>query len=89
MPKQKKAEIIEEAIALEKAGMRWEVKHVAALSNRSPSYIRYSSCPKHTEPGGPRSVKGRGKIVFIPAEVRTWIASLLDREADPRVRMSA
>lgn len=80
--------LIEEAIALEKAGSTWEVKHVAAVVGRSPSFIRNSDCPKHTEPAGPRAKKGRPKVVFTPSEVRAWKASLLDREHEPRVRIA-
>lgn len=84
-----RTQLVEEAVALERAGGTWAVKHAAAVTGYSPSHIRNSDCPKHTEPGGPRSRKGRGKIVLIPKEVRDWKAALLDRETAPRVRMSA
>lgn len=83
-----KVAIIEEALALEKAGANWETKHVAALVNRSRAYIRYSDCPKHTEPPGPRSRKGRGKPTYVPAEVRDWMKARLDREHEPRVKLA-
>lgn len=79
--------LIKEAIALEEAGGTWEIKHAAAVCGKSPSFMRNSDCPKHMEPAGPRARKGQGKVVLLPAEVRAWKKSLLDREREPRARI--
>lgn len=79
MPKQTKAQILEEALALEKAGARWQIKHAAAFLNRSESFVRNCDCPKHAEEPGPRSVKGRGRTTLEPAEVRKWDAERVHR----------
>lgn len=68
-----KITLIREAVALEEAGCNWTQAHVAALCNRSVSYIRNSDCPKSYEEGhGP---KGKALLVYEPPKVRTWMAS--------------
>jgi hypothetical protein len=69
-PKRDKIKLLEEAVALEKAGATWTQAHTAAICNYSESFIRRSDCPKHYEIGaGPR---GKGILVYLPAEVREW-----------------
>jgi len=68
-----KVTLINEAIALEQAGFNWTQRHVAALCNRSVSYIRNSDCPKSFEEGhGP---KGKAMLVYEPKKVRPWMAA--------------
>ena len=68
-----KVTLIREAIALEQAGCNWTQRHVAALCNRSVSYMRNSDCPKSFEEGhGP---KGKAMLVCEPTKVRPWMAA--------------
>jgi hypothetical protein len=72
-PRKDKIVLIREAIALEDAGCNWTQAHVAALCNRSVSYIRNSDCPKSHEDGhGP---KGKRLLVYQPAMVRAWMSA--------------
>lgn len=74
MKKKRKASdtiaLLDEAVALERAGGTWKQQHAAAVTGYSVSFLRASDCPKHFEEGnGP---KGRPRPVYIPAEVREW-----------------
>lgn len=71
--------IIDEALALERAGMTWSFAHVAAITGYSVNYIRHSDCPREHE----RTIEGvkRDRTVFMPAAVRLWKASLLKQRA--------
>lgn len=70
---------LREAVALEQAGGTWQQKHAAAVTGYSVSFLRNSDCPKHLEEGnGP---KGRPRLVYLPAEVRTWKQQRLRRVA--------
>lgn len=70
---------LREAVALEQAGGTWQQRHAAAVTGYSVSYLRNSDCPKHHEEGnGP---KGRPRLVYLPAEVRTWKLGRLRRVA--------
>jgi hypothetical protein len=74
-----RADVIEEAIALEKAGGTWRQKHAAAITGYSQTYVRNSDCPKHFEKGnGP---KGKHIVIYEPSEVRQWKARQRVREA--------
>lgn len=73
------SDVLAEAAALEQAGGFWQQKHAAAVTGYSVSFIRASDCPKLYEIGeGP---KGRGRPVYIPAEVRAWKLQRLRRVA--------
>lgn len=66
--------LLDEAVALERAGSTWTQLHAAAVIGYSVAYLRRSSCPKHHEDtGGP---KGKGRVVYIPSEVRAFKESL-------------
>lgn len=70
MDKQNRIALLEEAVALEKAGAHWTLKHVCAITGYSDRFIRGSDCPRASEEGqGPT---GKGRIVYQPAEVRDW-----------------
>lgn len=72
--------LLDEAVALERAGGTWTPKHAGAVTGYTPDYLRISSCPKHHEEGNGRT--GRARVVYFPAEVRAWKASrLLDQKA--------
>jgi hypothetical protein len=67
--------LLEEAVALERAGGTWSQKHAAAVAGYSVAFLRNSDCPKHYEEGeGP---KGRARLVYFPAEVRSWKSNRL------------
>jgi hypothetical protein len=64
--------LLDEAVALERAGGTWSQKHAAAVAGYSVAFLRNSDCPKHYEEGeGP---KGRQRLVYFPDEVREWKA---------------
>ena len=65
--------LLEEAIALERANAHWTQRHAAAVTGYSETFLRRSNCPKHYEML--EGAKGKAKIVYIPAEVRSWKAS--------------
>lgn len=66
--------LLDEAVALERAGGTWTQLHAAAIIGYSVAYLRRSSCPKHHEDmQGP---KGKGRVIYVPSEVRTWKESL-------------
>ena len=69
------AYVIDEALAIERAGGTWTFAHAAAVTGYSVSALRHSDCPRKHE----RTPKGitKDRVVFIPAEVRAWKASLL------------
>lgn len=81
--------LIREACALEQAGMRWKVKHVAAMTGYSDSFIHNSDCPKHPVPGGHRSKKEKPMIEFKPREVRTWYDARCGRRHEARVAVAS
>lgn len=67
--------LLDEAVALERAGGTWKQPHAAAVTGYGVSFLRTSDCPKHSEEGhGP---KGRPVVVYVPAEVRAWKAARL------------
>jgi hypothetical protein len=76
---QTRADLVAEAHALEQAGCVWQMKHAQAITGYSDSYIRNSSCPKERERLQGRGTKGRDRVVFDPAKVRAWQASLRTR----------
>jgi hypothetical protein len=62
---------LQEAAALEALGGEWETGHAAAFCGLSGGALLRSGCPRGRRCGD-RSVKGRGRLVFRPAEVRQW-----------------
>jgi hypothetical protein len=63
--------LLEEAVALEKAGGAWTLQHVAALTGYSDRFLRASDLPKAHEEG--HGATGKARIVYIPADVREWM----------------
>ena len=62
--------LLDEAVALERAGGTWKQKHAAAVTGYSVAFLRTSDCPKQLEEGnGP---KGRPMVVYDPTAVRAW-----------------
>lgn len=68
-----RAEWLQEALLLEQLGGEWEVGHAAAFCGLSDDSIYRSQCPRIRK-AGEREVKGRGRLRFLPADVRTWNA---------------
>lgn len=65
--------LLDEAVALERAGGTWTQKHAAAITGYSVAFLRTSDCPKSFEEGnGP---KGKPRVVYLPGDVRAWKAS--------------
>lgn len=72
--------LLDEAVALERAGGTWSQQHAAVITGYSPAYLRRSTCPKdYEEQEGP---KGKFRVVYDPPKVRAWKAAI-------RVRQSA
>lgn len=69
--------LINEALALEKAGGTWSQAHVAAVTGYGVTSIRNSDCPKHYERGPNSTI--RPKLIYLPHEVRAWKAGLLKK----------
>lgn len=76
--KRERAVVIAEALAIEQAGGTWEYEHVAAVTGYGVTYLR--NCPD-LEKSHERTTRGikRDRVVFVPATVRAWKASLLKR----------
>jgi hypothetical protein len=65
--------LLDEAVALERAGATWTQKHAAAVTGYSVAFLRTSDCPKSFEEGnGP---KGKPRVVYVPVDVRAWKAA--------------
>ena len=69
--------LLEEAMALEKAGGTWTQRHAAAVTGYSVETIRVSDCPRQYEKTPTSTTNPR--LVYLPAEVRAWKAKLLKR----------
>jgi len=63
--------LLEEAVALEKAGATWTLRHVVALTGYSERFLRASDLPKAHEEG--HGLTGKPRIVYLPADVRDWM----------------
>lgn len=62
--------LLDEAVALERAGGTWSQRHAAAVTGYSVAFLRRSDCPKDYEEGdGP---KGKPRTVYVPQKVRAW-----------------
>lgn len=70
MDKTERIALLEEAVALEKAGATWTLRHVAAVTGWSERFLRASDLPKSHEEG--HGATGKARIVYEPADVRTW-----------------
>lgn len=69
-----RAEVLAEALEIERAGGTWDLEHVSAFTGLGTSVLHRSDCPRDRE----RSLTGtRARLVFIPSKVRAWKASLL------------
>ena len=72
-----------EARAIEETGGQWRLRHVAAITGYSESFLRRSDCPRFYDISGGSTTKAA--IWYEPAEVREWKAARLSRaEARPR-----
>lgn len=67
--------LLDEAVAIERAGGTWTQQHAAAVTGYSVESIRISDCPRHHE--RTPTVTMRPRLVYLPAEVRAWKAGLL------------
>lgn len=67
----RRSELLQEALLLEQLGSEWTAAHAAAVCTVSENYIYHSDCPRVVKQGT-RSVKGRGRVRFIPADVKEW-----------------
>lgn len=79
MTTQSRIELLEEAVAIEKAGGYWQQKHAAAVTGNSPRTLRSSDCPKSYEDG--QGEKGKARVVYVPADVREWMRRRLRKSA--------
>lgn len=69
-----RADVLADALAVERAGGTWSIEHVAAFTGLGVSVLHRSDCPRDHE----RSLTGvRPRLVFVPAKVRAWKASLM------------
>ncbi len=75
-----RTEWLQEAAALETLGGEWQTRHTAAFCGLSVGALLRSACPR-SRLCGDRSVKGRGRLSFTPADVRLWNSSRIERAA--------
>jgi hypothetical protein len=72
-----RVKLIAEARAIEEAGGQWRVRHAAAVTGYSHSFLRRSDCPRLYDVSGGSTTKAT--VWYHPAEVRAWKAGRLSR----------